>query len=61
MRQWIENWSRQIFDRGRALIALVEKSMATDGQNALTLAYLRGVAQTNRLAFFGHSFPLDKN
>ena len=61
MRQWIETWSRQIFDRGPALIALVDKSMVRDGQNALTLAYLRGVAQTNRVAFFGHTFPLDKN
>ena len=40
---------------------LVLASMARDGQNALTLAYLRGVAQTNRVAFFGHTFPLDKN
>ena len=61
MRQWIETWSRQIFDRGPALIALVDKSIAREGQNALTLAYLRGVAQTNRVAFFGHTFPLDKN
>jgi len=56
MRQWIETWSRQIFDRGPALIALVDKSMTKDGQNALTLAYLRRVAQTNRAAFFGHAF-----
>ena len=61
VRQWIETWSRQIFDRGSALIALVDKSMARDDQNALTLAYLRGVAQTNRVAFFGHTFPLNKN
>jgi hypothetical protein len=56
MRRWIETWSRQISDRGPALIALVDKSMAKEGQNALTLAYLRGVAQTSRAAFFGHAF-----
>ena len=61
VRQWIETWSRQIFDRGSALIALVDKSMARSGQNPLTLAYLKGVAQTNRVAFFAHTFPLDKN
>ena len=61
MRQWIETWSRQILDRGPALIALVDKSMARSGQNPLTLAYLKGVAQTNRVAFFAHTFPLDKN
>jgi hypothetical protein len=61
MRQWIETWSSQISDRGPALIALVDKSIAQDGQNALTLAYLRGVAQTNRAAFFGHAFTLDRN
>jgi hypothetical protein len=61
MRQWIETWSRQISDRGPALIALVDKSMAQDGQNALTLAYLRSVAQTSRAAFFGHAFTLDRN
>ena len=61
MRQWIETWSGQISDRGPALIALVDKSMAEDGQNALTLAYLRGVARTNRAAFFGHAFTLDRN
>jgi hypothetical protein len=61
MRQWIETWSSQISGRGPALIALVDKSMAQDGQNALTLTYLRGVAQTNRAAFFGHAFTLDRN
>jgi hypothetical protein len=59
MRQWIETWSRQISDRGPALIALVDESMAKDGQNAMTLAYLRGVARTSRAAFFGHAFALD--
>jgi hypothetical protein len=59
IRNWIEAWSRQIFDRGPALVALVDSSTARDRQNALTLAYLRDVAQTNRLTFFGHTFPLD--
>lgn len=61
MRLWIEAWSSQLPGRGPALIALVDKSMEQNGQNALTLAYLRGVAQTNRAAFFGHAFALDRN
>jgi hypothetical protein len=61
IRQWIETWSRQISDRGPALIALVDKSVTKDGQNALTLAYLRSVAQTSRAAFFGHALGLDRN
>jgi hypothetical protein len=61
MRRWIETWPRQIFDRGPMLIALVDKSTARDGQNALTLAYLRDVAQTNRVPFFGHISSLDEN
>ena len=40
MSEWIDTWSRQIFDTGPALIALVDKSTARDGPNALTLAYL---------------------
>ena len=61
MRSWIETWPRQIFDRDPMLIALVDKTTARDSRNALTLAYLRDVAQTNRMLFFGHTFPLDKN
>jgi hypothetical protein len=61
IRLWIEAWSRQIFDGRPALIALVDKSVPRDGQEALTLAYLKGVAKTNRLAFFGYALPLDKN
>ena len=58
---WIETWPGQIFDRDPMLIALVDKTTARDSRNALTLAYLRDVAQTNRIHFFGHTFPLDKN
>jgi len=61
LRSWIETWPRQIFDRDPMLIVLVDRSTATGGWNGLTLAYLRGVAQTNRVTFFGHTFPLDKN
>jgi hypothetical protein len=61
MRRWIETWPRQIFDRDPMLIALVDRSTSTGGWNGLTLAYLRGVAQTNRVTFFGHTFPLYKN
>jgi hypothetical protein len=61
LTMWIETWPRQIFDRDPMLIALVDKTTARDDRNALTLAYLRDVAQTNRMHFFGHTFPLDKN
>jgi len=61
LRMWIETWPRQIFDRDPMLIALVDKTTARDDRNALTLAYLRDVAQTNRMHFFGRTFPLDKN
>src|SRR6201998_3401962 len=62
VRRWIETWPRKTFDRGPMLIALVDnKSTARDGRNALTLAYLRDVAQTNRVPFFGHISSLDKN
>jgi hypothetical protein len=61
LRMWIETWPGQIFDRDPMLIALVDKTTARDGRNALTLAYLRDVAQTDRMLFFGHTFPLDKN
>jgi len=61
LRMWIETWPRQIFDRDPMLIALVDKTTARDDRNALTLAYLRDVAQTNRMHFFGNTFPLDKN
>ena len=61
MREWIETWSGKIFDRGPALVALVDKSTAWGGRNAVTLAYLRGVAQTNRVTFLGHTFFTDKN
>ena len=60
LRLWIETWPRQIFDRDPMLIALVDKTTARDDRNALTLAYLRDVAQTNRM-LFGHTFSLDKN
>jgi len=60
LRMWIETWPRQFFDRDPMLIALVDKTTARDSRNALTLAYLRGVAQTNRMHFWSH-FPLDKN
>ena len=60
LRMWIETWPRQIFDRDPMLIALVDKTAARDDRNALTLAYLRDVAQTNRMHFWSH-FPLDKN
>ena len=61
LRMWIETWPRQFFDRDPMLIALVDKTTARDDRNALTLGYLRDVAQTNRMPFFGHTFPLDKN
>jgi hypothetical protein len=61
LRMWIETWPRQIFDRDPMLIALVDKTTARDDRNALTSAYLRDVAQTNRMLFFGHTFPLDKD
>ena len=61
LRLWIETLPRQIFDRDPMLIALVDRSTSTGGWNGLTLAYLRGVAQTNRVTFFGHTFPLYKN
>ena len=61
LRMWIETWPGQNFDRDPMLIALVDKTTARDGRNALTLAYLRDVAQTDRMLFFGHTFPLDKN
>ena len=60
LRMWIETWPRQIFDGDPMLIALVDKTTARDSRNALTLAYLRDVAQTNRMHFWSH-FPLDKN
>ena len=51
LRMCIETLPRQIFDRDPMLIALVDKTTARDDRNALTLAYLRDVAQTNRMLF----------
>jgi len=56
MRQWIENWSRQIFDRGRALIALVEKSMARDGQNALSAGVSKRCSSNESAGFLWPQF-----
>ena len=56
LRMWIETWPRQIFDKDPMLIALVDKTTARGDRNALTLAYLREVAQTNRMLFFWSHF-----
>ena len=62
VREWIEIWSRQIFDSDPALIALVHKPTTRGSRNASTLAYLRGLAKRIGVDFFGHTvFSLDKN
>ena len=62
VREWIEIWSRQIFDSGPALIAVVDKPTTRGSRNASTLAYLRGVAKRTGVDFFGHTvFSRHKN
>jgi hypothetical protein len=62
VREWIEIWSRQIFDSGPPLIALVDNPATRGSRNASTLAYLRGVAKRIGIDFFGQTvFSLYKN
>jgi len=56
IRDWIETWSKLIIGQGPALIALVDKSTARGGTNALALAYLKSVAKRAEIDFFGHAF-----
>lgn len=56
IRDWIETWSKLIIGKGPALIALIDKSTRRGGTNASALAYLKRVAQRNKVDFFGHTF-----
>ena len=59
MRKWIESWSRLACDRAPALIALLGKTRAENDGDALTLPFLKRVAERTGLGFFGHtSFSL---